>query len=262
MTEFEKVLQECLRDLEQGTVTMEECLSRHPKHSSELRPILLAGAYLERSHEVPVPDALKARLRTRVMQDIQAHPRRPMRSASPFMRLAIGCAAVALALLATGTAYAQGTLPGSAFYPWKLASEHAWRAVSFDPLQTDLAIAHRRADELIAVRANPVLRIRALEAYEQTAARLRREVDEANQARILPVLDSQIEELHKLGILFSRIDPAARPSEELVPAPTTTLVPLPATEIPQTNPTGVPQIPPAIIPTKIVPTIEIPPPIP
>jgi hypothetical protein len=196
-----------------------------------------------------------------LMQEMQAHPRRPMRTASPLMRLAIGLAAVVLALLATGTAYAQGTLPGSAFYSWKLASEHAWRAVSVDPLQTDLAIAHRRADELIAVRDDPALRTRALQAYEQTVIRLRQEVDPTSEPRILPALDSQSEELQKLGILLSQIDPAALPSDEPLAPPT---------EPAQVSPTGLPQILPTNIPTdivptkdilpKIVPTIEIPPP--
>ncbi len=268
MTPLEKVLQECLRDLEEGTSTVEECLSRHPEYAAQLRPILLASTYLVGAREVQVSAEFKARVRAKVMQEVRAHPRRPVRSASMFMRLSIGLMAIALTLLATGTAYAQGTLPGSAFYSWKLASEDAWRAVSFDPVGTDLEIAARRADELIAVSGNRALYPQALKTYLETADRLKSEANEDNKARILSMLDSQVRRLSRSGITL----PLS--GKEVVPlsVPTATPLPTPLLTSPTPQPSSTPlsratstapaptQAPSTSdAPPKIVPTLHSPP---
>ncbi len=258
MTPFEKVLQECLRDLEEGTSTVEECLSRHPEYAAQLRPILLASTYLERVREVQVSAEFKARVRAKVMQGVRAHPRRPVPSASMFMRLSIGLMAIALALLATGTAYAQGTLPGSAFYSWKLASEDAWRAVSPDPVGTDLEIAARRADELIAVSGNRALYPQALKTYLATADRLKSEANEENKERILSMLDSQVRRLSRSGITL----PLS--GKEVVPLSVPTATPLPTplltSPTPQPSSTPLPQsTPTAPAPTQVAPTSAVPP---
>ncbi len=269
MTEFEKVLQECLEALEEGTASVEECLNRHPEHAAQLRPVLLAGTSLVRVGAVPVPDEFKARVRARVMREVYAHPRRPMRSASLFVRLSIGLAAALLALVATGTAYAQGTLPGSAFYGWKLASEGAWRAISYDPVGIDLKIAARRADELIAVNGNPSLYPQALKTYLQTADRLKSEMNVGNKARIMPLLDSQTRRLSRSGITLPIHDLDAVPTNTNEPTPT--LLPVSPTpqpystilprEIPTSVASPVPSVsaPPIQAPPKIVPTLHSPP---
>ncbi len=265
MTEFERVLEECLRDLEKGTSSMEECLSRHPGYAAQLRPILLASTYLGRAREVHVSDEFKARVRARVMQDVRAHPRTSRlapgatRSAYMIMRLSLGLVAILLAMVVTGTAYAQETLPGNAFYPWKLASENAWRAVSSDPVETDLKIATRRADELIAVSKDPALYSQALETYLETAARLKREVNVANEARILPLLDSQMRRLHQSGITLPLPHENTPPAGE--PAATPIATPLLTSPTPQPNMTVLPQVMPTpqALP-KTIPTVQAPPP--
>jgi hypothetical protein len=275
MTEFEEALQECLHDVEQGNSSVDECLMRYPKYAQQLEPVLLTSAYLQYGSEARPSAAFKARVRTKLVQQMYAHPRKPTRSNFVFMRVAVSLAALVLALLVAGTAYAQSALPGSAFYAWKLASENVWRTVSSDPVETDLAIAERRMDELISVSNNPALYSQVLESYLEVTDRLKSEINAENEARILAVLDSQIKELNQSGI-------PEQPNQNILPqfegptltptvAPTAT--PLPIGVTPQVNPTDLPnivptiQVPPEIIPTtevspKIIPTIEIPPLIP
>ena len=98
MSEFEYVLQECLHEIEQGASNVEECLRRHPKHAGQLEPVLLTSAYLARGQEARLSPAFKARVRTRLVREMYAHPR-PARRSFMFMRLATSLAAVMLAFL-------------------------------------------------------------------------------------------------------------------------------------------------------------------
>lgn len=276
MTEFETILDQCLRDLEQGAANVDECLSRHPNHALQLEPVLLTAQYLVHGQEARPSGAFKARVRSKVIQGMHAHPHKGIQFNFVFMRFATGLAAIVLALAIAGTAYAQGALPGEAFYSWKRASENAWRAVSPDPVGTDLAIAERRVDELIAVRDDPVLRSQALNAYLEVVARLQAELEAGDNTRILQVLDAQTEELNDSGILLPQLD---QPNQEVLPPfiePTATPIAIPTSipEIPQINPTSVnplpldptaipsllpeiPQVKPTDLP-DIIPTIEVP----
>jgi hypothetical protein len=270
MTEFERVLQQCLQDLETGASNVEECLARHPRHARQLEPVLLTSASLVRGREARVSDAFKTRVRNRLLREMEARPRQ--QAASPFiiMRLATGLVVIMLALLATGTAYAQSALPGDLFYSWKLASEGLWRAISPDPVVTDLAIAERRVDELIAVRNDPALYTEVLRAYVEVTDRLRNEMDADTQAVILAVFDAQIEELNQAGIDLPQPegDPELLPSPgQPTPTPASALPPVLETPLvePTSLPTVVPteELPAVVIPTtddplKILPTLELP----
>ena len=259
MSEFETVLQKCLYDLEQGASNVEECLQRYPQHAAQLEPVLLTSTYLARGRAAQLSSVFKARVRTRLIQQMHAYPRRSARPAFLFMRLAASLAVVILAILVTGTAYAQRALPGESFYAWKIVSENAWRMVSPDPLGTDLAIANRRLGELIAVRSDPLLHARALAAYLQVTERLRSQGDAVDEARIEAVLDAQAEELNQLGILPDESTPNVVPPIEILPAtPVTT--PLPILETPQVNATELPPVVPTIeVVPEILPTIQDPP---
>jgi hypothetical protein len=266
MTEFEKVLEQCLRDLEQGVANIDECLGRYPKHALQLQPVLLTAEYLIHGREARPSAAFKSRVRRKVIQQMHAHPQKSTQFNFIFMRFAATLAAIMLALLVTGTVYAQSALPGEAFYDWKLASENMWRAVSPDPVGTDLAIADRRVDELIAVDNNPVLHSQALNAYLEVVARLQSELGTGNDARILRALDSQIEELNNSGILLPQLDHLDQGEDVLPqfdePTPTPSATPALLPEIPQVNPTS---LNPTVIPppTVIHPILtEIPPVIP
>lgn len=273
MTEFEKVLEQCLLDLEDGTSNVDECLVRHSGYAQQLAPVLHTHAYFERVGAAKPSAAFKSRVRARLTRQMQAHPRKSTQFNFTFMRLVGNLAVILVALLVAGTAYAQSALPGNAFHGWKLASETVWRAVSSDPVGTDLAIAERRVDELIAVGNDPALRSQTLDAYLEVTARLKSEMDAANQARILLALVTQIKELNESGIPVPQII-----EEDVLPQldkPSPTLVEpimtLPSvTEIPQINPTSLapavvsplptelPQVIPPDLP-QIIPTVQVPP---
>ncbi len=268
MTEFEKVLQECLLTLERGDSNVDECLNRHPKHALQLEPILLTSLDLERGREARPSAAFKARVRAKLTQEMRAHPRKTMRFNFMFTRIATSFAVIVLVLFIAGTAYAQSALPGSAFYAWKLVSENIWRAITPDPVGTDLAIADRRIDELIAVSNNSKQRTQVLGTYLEVVTRLKSEMDADNEARIQSVLNSQIKELNQLGILVPPLDQDV-PSELNAPTVTPTNPPLVNPKIPQVNPTlPIPTVTSVVIqeatqvsPTdspKIVPTIQVP----
>jgi hypothetical protein len=290
MTEFEHVLQECLRELEQGASSVEECLRRYPNHAAQLEPVLLTSAYLARAREARLSPAFKARVRNRLIREMYAHPRKRTRPAFLFMRLAASLAVVILTLLGAGTVYAQRALPGEAFYGWKLTSENAWRAVTPDPVGADLAIAQRRVNELITVQDNPALSYEVLQAYLEVADRLKSEVSADEKAFILAVLDVQFEELNQAGILPIEPEQTVVPSVDLPTAtatPATSPVPvvetlraeptkvLPnSTDIPRAVPTVDVEVSPELVPTlpeppdvistlpeppEIIPTIEFPP---
>lgn len=280
MNEFEKVLQECLGDLERDASTVEQCLLRYPRYAPELEPILLTTAYLERAREARFSDPFRARVRTKLVQHMHVHPRKIARRSFLFMRFATGFAVILLALLAAGTAYAQSALPGEIFYAWKLRSESAWRAVSPDPIGTDLAIAERRLDELIAVRGDPQLYAQTLSAYLEVADRLKLEVSPQTEARISAALNAQTEELNQSGIILPQLQEEIPPLEQpsFIPPTTPTAIPLPILETPHVEPTRLPQIvptvqvpleptidippvelPPVPDPSEIIPTVEIPP---
>ncbi|HKY52997.1 MAG TPA: hypothetical protein VJM08_01775 [Anaerolineales bacterium] len=272
MTEFEKILEQCLLDLEMGVANVDECLNRYPGHALQLGPVLLTHTALERVGEMQPPAEFKARVRAKLTQQMQAHPRKSRGFNFAFMRLAMNFAIILLALLATGTAYAQSALPGDTFYSWKIASENAWRVVSSDPVGTDLAIAERRKSELVAIGDDPVLQAQVLEDYLEVAARLKSEMTIENEARILQTLASQAEELEELGIIDEEVLP---PVDEILPTPVEpieTLLPL--TENPQVNPTlpvstpsapeVIPPLPTEVLPVnptelpEIIPTVQIP----
>jgi hypothetical protein len=271
MTEFEQVLEKCLHDLEQGGSNVDDYLIRYPKYAPELEQILLTSMHLERAREARLSDAFKRRVRSRLIEQMNARPRRRTQAGFVFARLAAGLAAIVLALLIAGTVYAQNALPGEAFYAWKLASENAWRTVSPDPIGTDLLLAQRRANELIAVRNQPALYVQTLNAYLEMVARLKSEVDSANETRVLAALDSQTEQLEQSGITLPQLNQATPLPEAptQIPLPTSTVTPLPTiVQPPLVNPTNVPEVVPTIqVPEikpklpKINPTIEIPPPI-
>jgi hypothetical protein len=266
MSDFELILEECLDALESGTSNVDACLGRYPEHARRLRPILLTAERFE-SGLMPNPSpVVKVRVRSGLIRQMQAHPRKRMGFNFTFMRLATGLALIVLALLAAGTAYAQSALPGEPLHGWKLISEDLWRFLSPDRVGTDIFIAERRLDELLAVSDNPSLRIVALDAYLEASARLRTEMDAENEARILPVLESQAEKLINSDV------PVSPAIDQDLPAPTLE-VPAPTLEVPTSLPEVIPGVtvpvptlePPRLLPTdvrKIVPTVLVPPLIP
>jgi hypothetical protein len=257
MTEFEQVLEQCLDDMDQGACNVDECLARHPEHAAQLKPILLIAAGLEQGRTVEPSAAFQARARAKLTLHMQAHPRRSRGSSSAFWRLATSLAMILLALLVTGTVYAQRALPGDLFYEWKLLSERAWRAVSPDPVRTDLLIANRRIDELNAVADDPLRRALALAGYHEVLTRLQSELDPETLEQILPPIDVE----------QAPIDVAPEPIETTLPSdPTAVSIPTLPTEgvVPtqlEVIDTPLPSVPEVIRTARpeVIPTIEVPP---
>ncbi len=292
MTEFENILQDCLLSLESGDSNIEECLRRYPSYAVQLAPVLLTSLDLERGMLARPTSAFKARIRGRLIEEMETHPRKSVRSNFVWMRMATNVAVLLLALVIAGSVYAQGVLPGNPFYPWKLASENIWRAVAPDPVATDLAIAERRAEELLAIGNSPELRTQTLEEYLEVVNRLELEMNTDSEARIHSVLEAQIKELNQSGIVLPELNETILPSvEEPTVLPTETLqvnpeilpveptLPVPTinsdvvseptqsssnvlpTIVPTVNSVTVPeptQANPSILPT-VIPTIQVPP---
>jgi len=199
--ELEGILDSCLNELKRGASSLDECLARHPEHAAQLKPLLQTAARLELGGRIPGPSAaFKARARLNLTRHMEAHPRRKRPGLSMFHKLALNFTALACTFLIAGTAYAQSVLPGSSFYSWKLASERIWRAVSADPVSTDIRVLDRRAHEWIAVANDPALNDSALERYHEAENALRSSVDETTESRILPVLESNQQLLEDSGI--------------------------------------------------------------
>lgn len=119
------------------------------------------------------------------------------------MRKAINASVLVVALVMTSTAFAQDALPGESLYNWKLASETLWRAVTVDPLGTDLKLSDRRVSEYMAVSSDEQRRMKVLLGYNKLLVRFR---NEADRARILSVLKSQQDSLHQAGLSIPELD--------------------------------------------------------
>lgn len=240
MSDLDQILDQCLTDIASGASTLDDCLTRHPEHAAQLGPLLAAATRLRADGEVHPSAAFKARARAKLTLHMQSHPRRKPRTSFAFRRLAAGFAAVLLALLVTGTVYAQGALPGDSLYSWKLVSERAWRIVSSDVVGTDLLIANRRINEMNVTVNNPAHWSRALEGYKEVRTRLESELDSQTLESILPPIDSFYY------------------PEQATPIPAESATPF--IEDPEIVATSVPPDKQPTKKPKIVPTINIPPP--
>ena len=206
-TNFETILDVCVSEIAEGRSSLDECLARYPEYAAQLKPLLGAATRLTRARAIMPDPAYKARARAQLNIHMQRHPQR--RRVSPILwRFSIAFATVMLLFLASGIAFAQGARPGDTLYNWKLTSEYVWRMTSADPLGVDLALSDRRMNELVwAARSGDELRqARALERYEKVLLKLYQETDEADRARILPVLQLQSEILAEAGVLVPALE--------------------------------------------------------
>lgn len=258
MNLFERALEDCLDRLAGGEAGMEDCLRDHPEFAAELRPLLQAASRVKRGADVLPSPEFRQRGRVQLMAQLRAHPPRPVTARAPRLlpvyRLAVGLAALALVVLGTGTALAQSALPGSPLYGWKLAGEAAWRAVSPDPVGTDLALAERRTQELLGV--SRLEREVALQGYREVLARLKNQTDPAVQERIISALVDQRERLAQAGITVPDLDEYL--SSQL-PSPPSPLLPLPTPAFPGL--TSTPALPGSTSTPALpfdVPSLEIP----
>lgn len=202
---LEAILDTCLNQIEDGQTNIDGCLARYPEHAEELKPLLQAATRLARGREVMPNPSYKARARTQLNVYMQQNPQR--RRISPVLwRFAISVAAVMLIFVASGTAFAQTSLPGDALYNWKLTSEHVWRLTSSDQLSVDITLSNRRVNEIVSVSDNTARRARAIENYEKLLIKFQAEQDPVKRARFLPILRAQHEALIKVGVQVPELE--------------------------------------------------------
>jgi len=105
-TEFQQILEESLTKLSNGTSTVEESLARYPEHANELRPLLRTVYFLNFSRDEKPTTVFQAPRRASVVQYLQSLVSLP-RSMPLVWRTSVVFAALAIAVLVTGTANAQ-----------------------------------------------------------------------------------------------------------------------------------------------------------
>jgi hypothetical protein len=240
MAEFDLVLDECITLVVGGRASVEDCLARHPAQAEQLKPLLERAAGFAAGRRVEPGSGYRARARADLYAYMRSHPRRPgPAAAAPFWKVAVSLAALALFLLATTTAFAQNAMPGGELYGLKTASEAVWRALAPDPVSVDLAVADRRAREIVQVAAVPSLEARTLDQYELVVKRLISEMNPENTDLILPALQAERAALAAHGIAVPALDHFLAPNS-------------PDQLLPTSLPGALPVLP------KVLPTLRLP----
>ena len=203
--DLETILDTCLYQIEEGESSVDECLARYPEHAAQLQPLLRAATKLARAREVVPDPSYRIRVRSQLNTYMQQNPQ-SKRVSPVFWRFSIAFVTVMMLFLASGTAFAQQALPGDALYNWKLTSEHLWRFTSSDQLGYDIALSHRRMNELVVVSGDEIRRAWAIQNYEKLLIKFRNAESERDRARILPVLRAQHEALLEAGVLIPELE--------------------------------------------------------
>jgi len=252
MSDFEIALDECLTQLAGGASSLDEILARHHEHAAQLKPLLQTAMRFESAQTIKPSPVFKARARRQLTNYMKAYSRRQSWIASPIWRVGLGAAVFVIALLLTGTAFAQSALPGQVLYTWKLSSENIWRALAPNPVGVDLSLANRRVDEMIAVVGDSSQEAQALNGYLIVLARLKSESNAQNENQILDVLKLQQAKLLQSGITVPELNQTLAPSSSNPSLPSN----IPA--LPNLSPTIAPKLLPSLLP-KIIATANIPP---
>jgi hypothetical protein len=214
MNDFERILDDCVERLTNGTSTLEECLSSHPQHAAQLRPLLQSAAGLiYHRGDVSISPFAAARGRAKLTLHMKEHSRPRGRGLYLFQRLAIGIAVMMFALLSVGTVRAQSALPSDLFYSWKLASERVWRKISFDTNHVDLVLADRRVSEIVATADDPNRQATVLHDYQEILLRLEAASD-ADKGKLLSTLETHQKSLKDAGLTVPELDSYLNPQLE------------------------------------------------
>jgi len=206
--EIEAILETCIEEIAEGESSLEECLARYPQYATELEPVLYTATRLKSGRDIMPSPFLRGRIHAELNHAMENNPRQKSRLPLFFWRMALNVAILVFALLMTNTVFAQGALPGESLYNWKLASERVWRVVSIDPVGTDLQLSSRRINEYVAVSSDETRRARVIVSYNELLTRFESEgsVNDNDQQRILVVLQSQRDSLHKVGLSIPALD--------------------------------------------------------
>jgi hypothetical protein len=208
MKDFDEILDDCVEQISNGYASLEQCLELYPAEAARLEPLLRVAIGLKKGFEREPSIVYRASARLELLQHMRKNPRSsaPPHGVTAPLKIVFSLVLLMLAMLVSGTAYAQGSLPGDSFYSWKIASERAWRAVSRDPVGVDLLFAERRVNEYRTVATDPQRSQKALKAYGEVLIRLSSESDTSTRERIVPVLKNHEQSLKNAGVHVPELD--------------------------------------------------------
>jgi hypothetical protein len=232
--ELALVLDEYLTMILVENTSFDDCLTRYPEYAPQLKLLLAAAMQINRFRTMEPSHLYKNRARGELLDYIRSHAHKPVQA----YRFALILASLVIGFLTTGTALAQGALPGDRLYDWKLASERAWRLTANDPVGVDIKLAERRSREVLAVTGDPERSLRAHQEYKNAEDVLISEIVPENEDRITSVIQTQRKSLEQSGINlppFDEIMPAKPKPLDTPTGPTEKQLPL---EIP----TGILQV--------------------
>lgn len=238
--EFDRVLAECLEDIQSGQSTIDECLEKYPQFQQELKSLLALAAYISDKSRINPGDEFIQIARHRLLahisksqpevhQNYAPKPRRfftplPLRSrAVAFIAAVI---IVVVALTSTGTVYASNTaLPGDFLYPVKLTVENIRLGLSTNPEKVQLGIQYmslrkqeidqlisegRYQDVVTAVSSLEQLSSHTVNEYQQTGNHLPDNLDQQGK-NLGNSIDNNITVLNQV---LEKVPSTAKPAIE------------------------------------------------
>lgn len=225
MTDFDSILDECLRRIERGEASLEECLAQHPDHAEALRPLISQALELRDEPSLGPDLRARSRMRARLGQHMRRHPRH-RRSwldglpAAPALRPAALVLLVVILAFGSATWVAQAAAPGAPLYPLKRASEAVWGRIVGQSREHRLWLAERRLEDWIAVQSADDRAEAAQEAYRQALAALETEGDQELTAPITEELHEQRRKLDAAGLREPKLEELLSESTGATPVPT------------------------------------------
>ena len=221
MKSFDRILDTCLEQIAAGQSTIDQCLNENPQHRQELEPLLRAAEKVAGLRAIEPTAEFRQRDRRALEAHMSGNPRpatgqglfgRLFSNPTAARRLATSMAAVALALVSTGTVLAQSALPGDPLYSWKLQTEQLWRPFSSEKTQYELHLSERRAEEYLAVYQSPELATRALQNYTKSLTELLIQL-ELRPDQVLSVYEGLLDQQEDLvagGLTIPELDAVLR----------------------------------------------------
>jgi hypothetical protein len=209
MIQIERLLAQCLDDLERGD-SVQECLARYPERQEELEPLLRAAQAVRSAPRITPAATFRQGARARMLNKIQARTpvttpdrasqreglldRLRLRVALPVTVRSLSLPALAaitiivlLGMMSVGVVYASSeSLPGDSLYPVKLAGERVRLALS--PGHAAQARLHLR---LAGERLHEAARLTEMEREDDVETLMNKYVEEIEAAsRILRSQDA------------------------------------------------------------------------
>jgi DNA-directed RNA polymerase specialized sigma24 family protein len=203
---FQRVFEGCLMRLSNGASSLGDYLARYPEYAARLNSILETVRLLNLGRDVTPLRSFREYTHDALIQYLRSHPRQRYLTMPIFQRSALTFAMLVAAFLVTGTVHAQSVLPGDNFYSWKRTSEKAWRALSPDPVATDIILAERRLTEWVKVAGDSTYNGSAKSDYLEVLARLESANDVETLKRIVSALQLQQQTLIVAGLPAPELD--------------------------------------------------------